>query len=134
MRFLHTMLRVRNLEDSIEFYEKMFGMKLNRKSENKDFRYTLAFIGFADSSVEIELTYNWDQTENYDLGNGYGHIALGFDDIYETCERIRSAGWTISREPGPVKWGTTEIAFIKDPDGYSIELIQNSQAQDGLWK
>lgn len=134
MRFLHTMLRVRNLEDSIEFYEKMFGMKLNRKSENKDFRYTLAFIGFEDSSVEIELTYNWDQTENYDLGNGYGHIALGFNDIYETCEKIRSAGWTISREPGPVKWGTTEIAFVKDPDGYSIELIQNSQAQDGLWK
>lgn len=92
MRFLHTMLRVRNLEDSIEFYEKMFGMKLNRKSENKDFRYTLAFIGFEDSSVEIELTYNWDQTENYDLGNGYGHIALGFNDIYETCEKIRSAG------------------------------------------
>ncbi len=134
MRFLHTMLRVRNLEDSIEFYEKMFGMKLNRKSENKDFRYTLAFIGFEDSSVEIELTYNWDQSEDYDLGNGYGHIALGFDDIYETCEKIRSAGWTISREPGPVKWGTTEIAFVKDPDGYSIELIQNSQAQDWLWK
>lgn len=134
MRFLHTMLRVRNLENSIEFYEKMFGMKLNRKSENKDFRYTLAFIGLEDSSVEIELTYNWDQSEDYDLGNGYGHIALGFDDIYETCEKIRSAGWTISREPGPVKWGTTQIAFVKDPDGYSIELIQNSQAQDGLWK
>lgn len=128
------MLRVRNLENSIEFYEKMFGMKLNRKSENKDFRYTLAFIGFEDSSVEIELTYNWDQSEDYDLGNGYGHIALGFDDIYETCEKIRSAGWTISREPGPVKWGTTQIAFVKDPDGYSIELIQNSQAQDWLWK
>ena len=128
------MLRVRNLENSIEFYEKMFGMKLNRKSENKDFRYTLAFIGLEDSSVEIELTYNWDQSEDYDLGNGYGHIALGFDDIYETCEKIRSAGWTISREPGPVKWGTTQIAFVKDPDGYSIELIQNSQAQDWLWK
>ncbi len=134
MRFLHTMLRVRNLENSIEFYQKMFGMKLNRKSENQDFRYTLAFIGFEDSWVEIELTYNWDQTEDYDLGNGYGHIALGFDDIYETCEKIRSAGWTISREPGPVKWGTTEIAFVKDPDGYAIELIQNSQAKDGLWK
>lgn len=112
----------------------MFWMQLNSTSQNIEYRYTLAFIWFPNDDIEIELTYNWDQQENYDLWNGYGHIALWVDDIYATCEKIKSAGWTISREPGPVKWGTTLIAFIKDPDGYAIELIENSQANDGLWK
>ena len=122
------------MEESIEFYEKMFGMKVLRTSENPEYRYSLAFIGFEQWGTEIELTYNWDQDKAYDLGNGYGHIALWVDDIYTTCEKIREAWGVISREPGPVKWGTTEIAFIKDPDGYAIELIQNSQAESGLWE
>ena len=122
------------MEESIEFYKKMFGMKVLRTSENPEYRYSLAFIGFEQWGTEIELTYNWDQDKAYDLWNGYGHIALWADNIYETCEKIREAGWIISREPWPVKWGTTEIAFIKDPDGYAIELIQNSQAESGLWE
>jgi len=126
-RILHTMLRVGDLERSINFYTNVLGMKLLRKSENKEYAYTLAFIGYADESESavIELTYNWDTSE-YDLGNAYGHIAIGTDDIYATCEEIRSAGGEIIREPGPVKGGTTEIAFVKDPDGYSIELINSA--------
>lgn len=126
-RILHTMLRVGDLDRSIKFYTNVLGMKLLRKSENKEYAYTLAFIGYADESESavIELTYNWDTSE-YDLGNAYGHIAIGTDDIYATCEEIRSAGGEIIREPGPVKGGTTEIAFVKDPDGYSIELINSA--------
>ena len=126
-RILHTMLRVGDLDRSINFYTNVLGMKLLRKSENKEYAYTLAFIGYADESEStvIELTYNWDTSE-YDLGNAYGHIAIGTDDIYATCEEIRSAGGEIIREPGPVKGGTTEIAFVKDPDGYSIELINSA--------
>lgn len=131
MKILHTMLRVGNLDASIDFYQKMFGMKLLRTSENTEYKYTLAFLGYWEWQSEIELTYNWD-TENYDHGNAFGHIALGVDDIYSTCEKIRAAGGTISREPGPVLWGTTEIAFVRDPDNYAIELIQNDSAEAGL--
>lgn len=131
MKILHTMLRVGDLDASIEFYQKMFGMKLLRTSENKEYKYTLAFLGYSEGQSEIELTYNW-WTDTYDHGNAFGHIALGVDDIYATCERIRAAGGTISREPGPVLWGTTEIAFVRDPDNYAIELIQNSDAEAWL--
>jgi len=126
-RILHTMLRVGDLDRSINFYTNVLGMKLLRKSDNKEYEYTLAFIGYADESdsTVIELTYNWGTSE-YDLGTAYGHIAISTDDIYETCEEIRRAGGEIIREPGPVKGGTTEIAFVKDPDGYSIELINSA--------
>lgn len=132
-RILHTMLRVGNLERSIEFYTDIMGMSLLRKNENKEYEYTLAFLGFGDESQEavIELTYNWGTTE-YDLGDAYGHIAIGYDDIYTTCEAIKAAGGNVTREPGPVKGGTTHIAFVTDPDGYKIELIQNKSAHAGL--
>lgn len=125
MRILHTMLRVGDLNRAIAFYTDVLGMKLLRKRDNEQYRYTLAFVGYSDESegAVLELTYNWDTSE-YDLGEGYGHIAIGCRDIYQTCEAIREAGGTISREPGPVKGGSTVIAFVKDPDGYSIELIQ----------
>jgi lactoylglutathione lyase len=125
MRILHTMLRVTNLDCSIEFYTNVLGMNLIRKKDNEQYRYTLAFLGYGKESEEavIELTYNWD-TSKYDLGNAYGHIAIGCNDIYATCETIKQAGGVISREPGPVKGGSTQIAFVKDPDGYPIELIQ----------
>ncbi len=126
-RILHTMLRVGDLDRSINFYTNVLGMKLLRKSDNKEYEYTLAFIGYADESdsTVIELTYNWGTSE-YDLGTAYGHIAISADDIYETCEEIRRAGGEIIREPGPFKGGTTEIAFVKDPDGYAIELINSA--------
>lgn len=132
-RILHTMLRVGNLDTSIEFYTNIMGMKLLRKSDNSDYKYTLAFVGYCDESegAVLELTYNWGQ-DSYDLGDGYGHVAIGVDDIYTTCDNIKAAGGTVSREPGPVKGGTTHIAFVQDPDGYKIELIQNSQASKGL--
>jgi len=125
VRILHTMLRVANLQQSIEFYTQILGMTLLRQRDNEQYRYTLAFLGYGLESDEtvIELTHNWD-TDQYELGNGYGHIAIGCDDIYHTCENINQAGGTISRQPGPVKGGNTVIAFVKDPDGYAIELIQ----------
>ncbi|MDP4528354.1 lactoylglutathione lyase [Alkalimonas delamerensis] len=125
MRLLHTMLRVGNLERSIEFYTQVLGMQLLRQSENTDYKYTLAFVGYGPESEQavLELTYNWG-VDSYDLGNAYGHIALEVDDVYQACDAIRSRGGVISREPGPVKGGKTEIAFVKDPDGYAIELIQ----------
>jgi len=125
MRFLHTMFRVGDLDRSIEFYTDVLGMKLRRRNDYPGGRFTLAFVGFGDDpeSPEIELTFNWD-TDAYDLGNGFGHVALGVPDIYATCERIRAAGGVITREPGPMKHGTTVIAFVKDPDGYQIELIE----------
>ena len=125
MRILHTMLRVGDLQRSIDFYTRILGMNLIRQRDNEQYRYTLAFVGYGseEDGAVLELTYNWDTTE-YDLGTGYGHIAIGSDDIYATCDAIKAAGGTLSREPGPVKGGTTEIAFVKDPDNYSIELIQ----------
>ena len=125
MRLLHTMLRVGNLQKSIDFYCNVLGMKLLRQKDYPNGKFTLAFVGYGDesSNAVIELTYNWD-TDSYDLGNGYGHIALGVDDIYGTCEKIQSLGGKVTREPGPMKHGSTVIAFVEDPDGYKIELIQ----------
>ncbi|EKO3474524.1 lactoylglutathione lyase [Vibrio fluvialis] len=132
-RILHTMLRVGDLDRSIEFYTQVMGMKLLRKNENAEYKYTLVFLGYGDESegAVIELTYNWG-VESYDMGNAYGHIAIGADDIYATCDAIKAAGGNVTREPGPVKGGTTHIAFVKDPDGYMVELIQNKQATAGL--
>ncbi|MCJ2377235.1 lactoylglutathione lyase [Vibrio sp. ZSDZ34] len=132
-RILHTMLRVGDLEKSIAFYTDVIGMHLLRKNDNTEYKYTLAFLGFGDEKqgAVLELTYNWGVTE-YDLGSAYGHVAIGVDDIYSTCDAIKAAGGNVTREPGPVKGGTTEIAFVKDPDGYMIELIQNKQANAGL--
>lgn len=133
MRVLHTMLRVGDLDRSIAFYTDVLGMQLIRKSENTEYKYTLAFVGYGDESqgAVIELTYNWGQTD-YDLGNAYGHIALETDDIYATCEAIKAKGGQVTREAGPVKGGSTIIAFVKDPDGYSIELINKKDAGKGL--
>ena len=127
MRILHTMLRVGDLQRSIDFYTRVLGMTLLRKSENSEYKYTLAFVGYGDEKDEavIELTYNWG-TDHYDLGTAYGHIALGVPDAYAACEKIRAAGGQITREPGPVKGGSTVIAFVTDPDGYKIELIQTN--------
>ena len=125
MRMLHTMLRVGNLDKSLKFYCDVLGMKLLRQKDYPGGKFTLAFIGYGDEAdhTVIELTYNWG-VEEYDLGNAYGHIALGVDDIYGTCDKIKSLGGKVTREPGPMKHGTTVIAFVEDPDGYKIELIQ----------
>ncbi|TYG33980.1 lactoylglutathione lyase [Lonepinella koalarum] len=133
MRILHTMLRVGNLERSIKFYQDVLGMRLLRTSENPEYKYSLAFLGYADEdeSAVIELTYNWGVTE-YELGTAYGHIAIGVDDIYATCEAVKQAGGKVTREPGPVKGGTTLIAFVEDPDGYKIEFIENKNAKSAL--
>ena len=133
MRMLHTMLRVGDLPRSIDFYTRVLGMTLLRKSENSEYKYSLAFVGYGDEKDEavIELTYNWGVSE-YELGSAYGHIALEADDIYATCEALRAAGAKITREPGPVKGGTTVIAFVEDPDGYKIELIAKKDAGTGL--
>lgn len=129
MRMLHTMIRVGDLDRSIAFYTDVLGMDLIRQSENTEYKYTLAFVGYGDESsgAVIELTYNWGVSE-YDHGNAFGHIALETDDIYATCDAIKAKGGTVSREPGPVKGGSTIIAFVKDPDGYSIELINKKDA------
>ncbi|MEN9473156.1 MAG: Lactoylglutathione lyase [Pseudomonadota bacterium] len=125
MQFLHTMLRVGNLQRSIDFYTQVLGMKLLRTSENPEYRYTLAFLGYGSNPehAEIELTYNWG-VESYEMGTAFGHLALGVPDAAAACEAIRAAGGNITREAGPVKGGTTVIAFVTDPDGYKIELIQ----------
>ena len=119
------MIRVGNLDRSIQFYTSVLGMKLLRRKDYPEGKFTLAFVGYGDESdtAVIELTHNWE-TESYDVGNGFGHIALGVNDIYAVCDAIRAKGGTITREPGPMKHGTTVIAFIKDPDGYAIELIE----------
>ena len=128
MRILHTMLRVNDLEQSLAFYTGVLGMKLLRRKDYESGRFTLAFIGYGDeeSSAVLELTHNWD-TKSYSLGDAFGHVAIGTEDIYATCERIRAAGGKIVREPGPMKHGTTVIAFVEDPNGYRIELIQTGQ-------
>lgn len=133
MRILHTMLRVGDLNRSIAFYTEVLGMKLLRTSDNPEYKYTLAFVGFHDEreGAVLELTYNYG-VESYDLGNAFGHIALEVDDVYQACELIRARGGVISREPGPVKGGTTEIAFVRDPDNYAIELIQKKSSYQQL--
>jgi len=127
-RFLHTMIRVKDLEKSLAFYTGHLGMQLLRRKDYPEGKFTLAFVGYGPESdnTVLELTYNWDQEEPYDLGNGFGHIALGVEDIYATCEALRKDGVRIVREPGPMKHGTTVIAFIEDPDGYKVELIETS--------
>ncbi len=124
MRILHTMLRVGNLQKSIDFYTQALGMTLLRQQDYPEGKFTLAFIGYGDeaSNTAIELTYNYG-VDHYDLGKGYGHIALGCDDVYATCDKIRAAGGKIVREPGPMMHGTTILAFVEDPDGYKIELL-----------
>ena len=124
MRILHTMIRVGNLENSIQFYTEVLGMKLLRQKEYPDGEFTLAFVGYGDESdnTVIELTYNWG-TEKYDIGEGFGHIALEVDDVYQATDEIRNRGGKIIRDAGPMNAGTTIIAFIEDPDGYQIELI-----------
>ena len=124
MRLLHTMLRVTDLEKSINFYTQVCDMTLLSRSENEPYKYSLAFLGYGPSSTTtvLELTYNWGVTE-YELGTAFGHIAIETDDIYATCEKIKSLGGEVTREAGPVKGGDTIIAFVKDPDGYMIELI-----------
>ncbi|MDT7517939.1 lactoylglutathione lyase [Rhodoferax sp. TBRC 17660] len=134
MQFLHTMLRVGNLQRSIDFYTQVLGMQLLRTSENPEYKYSLAFLGFAGGNpaqAEIELTYNWG-VESYELGTAYGHIALGVPDAYAAVEKIKAAGGNVTREAGPVKGGSTVIAFVTDPDGYKIELIQKSLQAQGL--
>jgi lactoylglutathione lyase len=124
MRLLHTMLRVGDLERSIDFYQNVLGMKLLRRKDYPDGKFTLAFVGYGDESdnTVIELTYNWG-TDSYDLGEGYGHIAIEVDDVYEAVDELRNRGGKVIREAGPMNAGTTIIAFIEDPDGYPIELI-----------
>ena len=131
MRLLHTMLRVGNLQRSIDFYTNVMGMKLLRTSENPSQNYTLAFVGYGNNPdhAELELTYNHG-VESYDLGTAYGHIAIGVPDAYAACDKIRTNGGKVTREAGPVKGGTTVIAFITDPDGYKVELIERKETND----
>ena len=133
MRFLHTMLRVGNLQRSIDFYTQVLGMKLLRTSENPEYKYTLAFVGYGSNPehAELELTYNWG-VESYEAGTAFGHIALGVPDAYAACEAIQAAGGNVTRAAGPVKGGSTVIAFVTDPDGYKIELIQRAEHADGV--
>lgn len=127
-RILHTMVRVNDLQKSLDFYTQNLGMQLLRKKDYPGGEFTLAFIGYGaeDASAVIELTHNWGQKQPYDLGTGFGHIAIGVNDIYTLCEKLKQQGVKITREPGPMKHGTTVIAFLEDPDGYKIELIENS--------
>ena len=127
MRFLHTMLRVGDLQRSIDFYTRIMGMKLLRTTERPEQKYSLAFVGYASNpeQAEIELTFNHG-TSGYDIGDAYGHIAIGVDDAKATCERIRNGGGNVTRDAGPVKGGSTVIAFVTDPDGYKIELIERT--------
>ena len=129
MRFLHTMLRVGDLQRSIDFYTQVIGMTLLRTSENPSQKYSLAFLGFGPNPehAELELTYNHG-VGSYEMGTAYGHIAIGVPDAYAACEKIRTSGGNVTREAGPVKGGTTVIAFVADPDGYKVELIQRADA------
>jgi lactoylglutathione lyase len=133
MRLLHTMLRVGNLQRAINFYTKVLGMQLLRTSENPQYKYSLAFLGFEGGNpgqAEIELTYNWG-VETYEMGTAFGHIALGVADVYAACEAIKASGGNVTREAGPVKGGNSVIAFVTDPDGYKIELIQRADEAGG---
>lgn len=124
MKYLHTMLRVGDLDKSIRFYTELLGMKLLRKKDFPDDKFTLAFLGYGSEkeNTVLELTHNWD-TDSYQLGDAYGHIAIGVEDVYATCEDIRARGGKVVREPGPMMHGTTVLAFVEDPDGYKIELL-----------
>lgn len=126
------MLRVGNLQRSIDFYTQVLGMKLLRTSENPDYKYSLAFVGYGSNPdhAEIELTYNWG-VESYDMGTAFGHVALAVPDCSRACEQIRAAGGQVTREAGPVKGGSTVIAFVTDPDGYKIELIERADQASG---
>ncbi len=125
MRILHTMIRVGDLQRSIDFYTQVLGMRLLRRSDYPSGRFTNAFVGYEDEAhaAVLELTHNWD-TKSYELGSGYGHVAVEVDDAYKTCEEVRHRGGKVTREPGPMKHGTTVIAFVEDPDGYKIEFVQ----------
>ena len=127
MRILHTMLRVGDLQRSIDFYTKVLGMKLLRTSDNPEYKYTLAFVGYGNNPdhAELELTYNYGTT-SYEMGTAYGHLAISADNIYEACDLVKANGGNVTREPGPVKGGSTVIAFVTDPDGYKIELIERA--------
>jgi lactoylglutathione lyase len=132
MRFLHTMLRVGNLERSIDFYTQVLGMTLIRRSENPEYKYSLAFVGYGSNPehAELELTYNHG-VDKYEMGTAYGHTALGVPDAYAACDKIKAAGGQVTREAGPVKGGSTVIAFVTDPDGYKIELIERKEYAAG---
>ena len=125
-KFLHTMIRVFDMDKSIDFYTRHLGMNLLRRTDYPEGEFTLAFVGYGDEkdNTVIELTHNWGQDENYELGSGFGHLAVAVPDIYGVCDQMKAEGVTVSREPGPMKHGTTVIAFIEDPDGYKIELIE----------
>ena len=127
MRMLHTMIRVGDLQRSIDFYTGVLGMKELRRKDYPDGKFTLAFVGYGDEAdhTVIELTHNWD-TRSYDLGNGFGHIAIGMPDVYKACEAVKAKGGKVTREPGPMKFGGSVIAFVEDPDGYKIEFIQRA--------
>lgn len=128
MRILHTMLRVGDLKRSLDFYTNVIGMRILRQKDYPEGRFTLAFVGYGseDQEAVLELTHNWDTTK-YELGTGYGHVALEVDDAYKACEEVRKRGGKVTREAGPMKHGTTVIAFVEDPDGYKIEFIQRSR-------
>lgn len=128
MRLLHTMLRVGDLQRSIDFYTNVLGMTLLRKTENPEYKYTLAFVGYGSNPAhaELELTYNYG-TDSYDMGTAYGHIAIGVEDAYKACDDVTAAGGNVTRAAGPVKGGKTVIAFVEDPDGYKIELIERKE-------
>lgn len=129
MRILHTMIRVGDLQRAIDFYTQVLGMRLLRKTDYPGGRFTNAFVGYEDESraAVLELTHNWD-VKSYDLGNGYGHVAVEVDDAYRACEEVKKRGGKVTREPGPMKHGTTVIAFVEDPDGYKIEFIQKKRS------
>ena len=131
-KMLHTMIRVKDLEKSIDFYTRLLGMKLLRRKDYPSGEFTLAFVGYGDerNNTVVELTHNWGQQEPYDLGNGFGHLALGVRGIYHACEKLAAAGANIPRPPGPMKHGGSVIAFVEDPDGYKIELIELTGRED----
>jgi len=132
MRILHTMLRVGDLQRSIDFYTRVLGMKLLRRSENPEYKYSLAFLGYGSNPdhAELELTYNHGVSQ-YEMGSAYGHVAIGVEDAARACAAVREAGGNVTREAGPVKGGTTVIAFVTDPDGYKIELIEENSRSSG---